>query len=460
MYYTLEKRLSPNFSRASEARAVWGRDRTFEAGAGHWWGLWQSNYSHAGVVNTFLNPARQGSANEVISDRLVTIMVDMPNIAWTTNSANPFTKSYEVDPQIMHRWRPGATTAQVDKANRIFETVAQRMADTGDYIKPWYPHKKWWNTACNDIHWNELIDRARAIIQERQKPTAPKIQWVGMDIPRKMVATHDVVVRDLKSNTNVGGVIKTGTIVDFSTKTNDSKYLRSVYSTSKNLDHGLETSKFGEIVPPKPPVAEWVQNVKDIKPIKLMVLVPQTQVIHLETLAEIKPLGQGTWIDFTRKTTVNGKTYLISQYSASKTMPNGILETHVGIPPEPPQEKPEWLKNWRDIADVTMYTRVDAPVVNLLNGETVGTIDRGQAVAISSATEWHDQEYLMTVWATDRKQPHGIALVDLDMKPIEETKPIEPVKPNPIEERLVGVERLVQQIIDFLKSIFSGFKTK
>lgn len=452
-YYKLETKLSPNYTKASDARRVYGRVREFLAGAGHWWGLWQAGYSHAGVVNTFLNPARQGSANEVISDRLVTLMVKYPNIAWTTNNANPFTYSYEVDPQIMHRWRSGATKAQKAKANRIFETVAQRMVDTGRHKKPWYPHKKWWNTACNDIRWNEIIARAKQIERERNEPA---IKWISLDTPRKMVAKADVRVRDMDAGKYIGSTIKKGTVVDFKTKTPDSKWLRSAYSTSKKLNHGLERAKFTEVPEPLP---EWVKNAKDIKPIKLMVLVAQTQVVDLVTGKDITPLGQGTWIDFTRKTVVNGKTYLISEYSAKKTMPNGILEKHVGIPPEPPKEKPEWLENWRDIKDVTMYARVDAPVVNLINGETVATVDRGTPVEISSATEWHDQEYLITVWATGEKKPHGIKLADLDMKPVDPNPPvIEPEKPNPIEDRLNALEKLVQKIVEFLSGLFTSFK--
>jgi hypothetical protein len=384
-YYKLETKLSPNYTKASASRQGYGQDRTFKYGAGHWWGLWQSFYSHQGVVNGFMNPKRQVSANEVISDRLVTLMVLYPNIAWTTSKANPFTYSYEVDPQIMHKWRGGASSAQIALANRIFETVAQRMADTGHYQKEWFPHKKWASTQCNDIRWGELVARANKIVAERKKP-APK-----------------------------------------------------------------------PTPAPKPkPDAEWVANAKPIKPIKLMVLTPQTQIVHLETLQNIKALGKGTWIDFARKTTVKGKTYLISSYSASNTLPNGILESTVGIPPEPPKEKPEWLKNWKDITDETMYTRVKADLVNLLNGNTIKTIPRGTKIEIASATEWHGQNYLITAYSTAKKSPHGIALVDLDKKPVKDTTTTEPVQPTPIVETTepVGDEGAVKStpVVDVVDS--------
>lgn len=448
-YTLLPFKQSPNYTPGSQTKAFYGRPRTIEFGAGHWWDDPARYPSFSGVVNTLMNAARQASAHAVVGDGRVQPLVRPGDTSWATGSANPFTVSIECDPQIIYMWRAGGDK---NKAKRIFETLAEYIADMGWHNLTWYPHKKWMQTGCNPIDWGSVMTRAKAIYKAKHapKPTTPKVSWSKMDTPRQMLAAVDLKVVDLNTNKTIGDTIKKGTAIDFASKAtvNGKAYLRSKYSTEKNLNQGIEQSKLVE----KPaPVPEWQKNLKTISPVKLMVLVKQTPIVDLNTLKTIKQLGQGTYVDFTKSTTVKGVEYLISSYSATQAMPNGIKRADVGVPAKPPvSEKPEWLLNWQDIADVKMYARADTDLVNLENGDTIKVIPRGTEIAVASTTEWHGQKYAITEYSTEKKLGQGIRIDDLDMKPVSDGPDIPPAPTQPtLEDRVSWLEKAFNAILSF-----------
>lgn len=403
MAYKYEWKPSPNYTPAAQVPALYGRKRVILFGAGHWWNTPEAGATHDGTVATLRNRARQASAHDVISKGRVTGLVRKADAAWATNNANAYVYAIEVDPRIMWRWT-SKNAAKKALGNAIFETTAERIARLGMHKLTWKPHKAWWPTACNPIKWGEVMTRAKQIYA---KLHAPKPKPKPKPAPKPQ---------------------------------------------------------------PKPPVKpEWQRNLKDIKDIKLMVLKRQTLITDLNNLKPVKTLGQGTWVDFAKQTTVKGKVYLLSNYSIKNAIPNGILKTDVGLPPKPTpkpapkpapvkppkDDKPEWLKNWRDIKDTIMYTRADAPLVNLLDGKTITVIKRGKAVEIASATDWHGQEYMITKYSTDKKEPRGIMLVDLDLKKVKDTPAIPPAVPTDdlIKENnglLKAILAIVQKILGLL----------
>lgn len=446
-YTLLPFRQSPNYTAGSQTAAFYGRPRTIEFGAGHWWDDPTRFPSFSGVVATLMNPARQASAHAVVGDGQVQPMVRDGDTSWATGSANPFTVSIECDPQIIYMWWAGGDKV---KAKRIFETLAEYIADKGWHNLPWRPHKTWMNTGCNPIDWGAVMNRAKEIWN--QKHNAPQSKWVAMSSPRIMVAKENLRVIDLTTNTPIGSTIAKGTEIDFKQKKdqNGTTYLRSKYSTDKNLNQGIDIRSLAEKPAPTP---EWQKNLKTITPVKLTVLVPQTPIVNLNDLSVIKQLGQGTQVDFTKVTTVKGVEYLISSYSATQAMPNGIKRADVGVPAQPPvNEKPEWLKNWLDIADVKMYTRSDTDLVDLENGKTIKVIPRGTEIEVASTTEWHGQKYAITKYSTDKKLGQGIRIDDLDMKPVDpDGGNVEPAPTQPtIEENVNWLMKAVKAILAFL----------
>lgn len=466
MSYKLSFIQSPNFTPGSQTLSIYGRPRSIDFGAGHWWDDPLRWPSLAGVINTFLNAARQASAHAVVDAGEVIEMVRQWDTAWATNNANPYTYAIEVNPQIIYMWREGGDK---ELARRIFETLCEYIADKGFHNLQWFPHNHWWSTGCNPIDWNAVMARARQIVADRQAP-APDPQW-----KKNMKKINNITMYAIDDTTPLRNLANTPQVIkNFSkgtsfeiaaqTQVGDYIYYLTKYAYENNTGQGFDTYELQATDPNAPPlVPEWQRNIVDIDDIKLMVLPAEgTQVVHLATGANITPLAKGTWVDIAKKTTVNGKVYLISKYSIDNALPNGILMSDLGIPVEPPkQEKPEWLQNWEDIEDVTMYTRVKTPLVNLIDGSTIKEIEINIPVEIASATTWHGQRYLITKYATSKGDASGIPLANLDKDPIKQPEvPAQPDPQKPVEDLirennsiLKQLLALVQWIVDKLKGV-------
>ena len=455
-YNLLPFRQSPNYTPANQTQAFYGQPASRSQGAGHWWDAPEVNPSFNGVVNAMLNPARQCSPHDVVGDGVVQPLVRREDTSWCTGSANPFTYSIETDPQIIYRWRAGGDKA---KANRIFETLCERIADVSMHDKAWHPHNFWMSTGCNPIEWAEVMQHAKEIWVAKygQPPAQP--EWkknlkIWTAVQKKTIVRTGAPLRNLN---NVAQEIKTfnaGDVIDIAaeTKVGNHVYWLSKYALDNNTGQGFDEYEF--VKPDTRP--EWQKNLKDITPVNLMVLVTQTPIVNLNDLSVIKQLGQGTNIDFTKSTTVGGVEYLISSYSATNAMPNGIKRADVGVPAQPPvNQKPEWLENWQDIADVKMYTRADTDLVDLTNGNTIKVIPRATEVAIASTTEWHGQKYAITEYSTGKQLGQGIRIDDLDMKPVS-TDPT-PVEPAPVQP---SIEENVNWLVKAVKAILAFFGIK
>lgn len=459
---------SPNFTPGSQTQAFYGRPRTIEFGAGHWWNTPEAGATHDGVVSIFTNPARQASAHAVVSAGRVTEMVRDQDTAWCTNNANPYTFAIECDPRIMWRWQAGVSQAQRDLGNQIFETISEYIADKGYHAMQWYPHNRWWQTQCNPINWNEIMIRAQQIRAAKNAPVTPEWQRNLKDIGNVQL----LIKRDnapLRNLANVSQVIKTyakGTPMEISaeTKVNGYRYLLTKYAHENGTGQGFDEYELEQPAPPQP---EWIKNLQDIVDTKLMVLAAAAPIYDLNTGKQVgAPIAQGTWIDIAKQTTVGGKQYLISKYSVDHAMPNGILKDALGIPapaPDPnpvppkPAPEPDWLSKWQDITDIKMYTRMDnVEVINLLDGKTLSNIPaKGTEVAISSSTEWMGQKYLITEYSTNKKLPHGIRLVDLDIKPVDPDNTPIPADPDrSVDDVIRENNNLLKQILALLQQLF------
>ncbi len=450
MSYQLEWKPSPNYTPGNQTQAFYGRPRTIEFGAGHWWGDPNAGYSHQGVINTFLNPARQASAHAVVSAGRVTEMVRQGDTAWCTNNANPFTFAIEL--------KPNMTAADQ-------ETVAEYIADKGFHNIPWKPHKTWFATGCNPLDWEGIRQRAVQIYNDKHAPAPPAVPEWKKNLQKinnvTLFAIDDQT--PLRNLANVTQVIKNfgkGTSFEIAAKTKvgNYEYYLTKYAYENGTGQGFDLY---ELKPEDPPVPEWQRNIVDIEDVELMVLPAEgTQVVNLNDGKAITPLAKGTWINIAKKTTVGGKVYLISKYSVDNAMPNGILQDHLGVPVVvPPVTKPEWLENWLDIEDVTMYTRVKAPLVNLLDGTTIKEIEINTPIEVASTTEWHGQKYAITKYSTDKQEARGIALVNLDKDPIKDPEtPAEPDPEKPTDDLIRENNSLLKQLLALVQWIVDKLK--
>jgi len=452
MSYKLSFTQSPNYTPASQVRSAYGRPRTIEFGAGHWWDNPAVNPSFAGVINTLMNPSRQASAHAVVTGGEVRELVRQEDASWATGVANPFTVSIETDPRIT----TGGQTAE-----NIMATLAEYIADKGWHNLPWKPHKYWMTTGCNPIDWDEVMRRAKATWQS--KYGQPAVTETHRDVYsplRRMVFTKDANLLNIPSGSKLNDkVYAKGEEIDFAQAlffSDGSVYFRTKYSSDNEIGSGFRTDVVTDVV--KTP--EWQANLKDITPVKLTVLVAQTPLYNFADMSVIKQLGQGTVIDFVKTTTVGGVEYLLSSYSATAAMPNGIKRSDVGVPAQPPvNEKPEWLKNWLDIEDVKMYARADTDLVNLEDGSTIKVIARGSEIAVASTTEWHGQKYAITEYSTGKKLAQGIRIDDLDMKPVGDGTPTEPAPEQPsTQPDTNAIKVFLKMLVDLITAFLAKFK--
>ena len=127
---------------------------------------------------------------------------------------------------------------------------------------------------------------------------------------------------------------------------------------------------------------------------------------------------------------------------------NGILASDLGVPVvEPPVEKPEWLKNLADIADIDMWTRSETPVLNIENGDVLERLPINTKVRVTHATQVVGKDLL--VLEGNKKVIETVYLSDTPIS-------------NPDEDlgqRVNALEKALAAVISFLTSVFKNFKS-
>lgn len=128
---------SPNKTVNSQVYPTWGRKRTIEAIAIHWWGDPKQNPKFDNIVDYLCRPGGGSSAHLVASGtgRRVACIVDFNDAAWATNSANPYSIAIELDPRCRD-----------EDYDVAAELIAQLRQVYGNL--PLVPHKQFVATAC------------------------------------------------------------------------------------------------------------------------------------------------------------------------------------------------------------------------------------------------------------------------------------------------------------------------
>lgn len=438
---------SPNYTANANVRGAFGYPRSIDWITIHWWGDPNTNPSYEGVISWLCNPRSQASCHDVITGTgsRVAVIVDYVNAAWHAGNAqgNATSLGFECDP----RCRP-----------EDYEAVAQDVAETWRYYGreiPLRPHNSWKATQCpGNYDLNRIAARARQI--NNQAPQPPAIKEVKRDVfnpVKKFVFTQDSVLENIPKGGKVGDLsFKAGELVDIKQKltmSDGSVWYRTQYSSDKELAQGFRSSNVKEHIE-VPVQAEWIRNLKDITDVKLSVLpATGTRVINLATLQPVNDviIPKGTQVDIAKETTVGGKKFYISSYSANANIANGVLASDLGTPVEPPvQEKPEWLENLVDIEDKDFWTRSETPVLNIENGDVLERLPVNTKVRVTHATEILHKDLL--VLEGGKKVIETVYLSDT---PISDPD-------SDLEQRVSGLEKLVAYVVQFLKNLFSGFK--
>lgn len=152
---------SNNKTENSQVFATWGRPRTIEAIAVHWWGDPNNNPSFDGIVDYLCRPNGGSSAHLVATgtNRRVACIVDFDDASWATNSANPYTISIECDPRC-----------RTEDYDVVAELIAQLRQVFGNL--PLVPHRQFTSTACPGNYDLGRLDR-----EARVKVAKPEWDW-------------------------------------------------------------------------------------------------------------------------------------------------------------------------------------------------------------------------------------------------------------------------------------------
>jgi len=246
MSYQLNWVPSPNFTPGNQTQAAYGRPRSIDGGAGHWWNTPELAGSHDGIVSYMANPARQAAPHAVLSAGRVTEMVRPWDTAWCTSNANPYTYAIEIDPRIMYRWGYGnPSQAQRDLGNQIFETLCEYIADKGYHNLPWKPHNVWApGTACNPLNYGEIMARAKQIWNDKNAPK-PKEWEANLKTinPVTLYAIDDSTpLRNLANVTQVIKNFNAGTPFEIfaETRVNGYRYLLTRYAYENKTGQGFD----------------------------------------------------------------------------------------------------------------------------------------------------------------------------------------------------------------------------
>lgn len=439
---------SPNYTGNASVRAAFGYPRSIDTITIHWWGDPNTNPTYEGVVAWLCNPRAQASAHDVItgSGNRVAVIVNYQDAAWHAGNAkgNATSLGFECDPRCR---------------DEDYEAVAQDVAETWRYYGreiPLVPHNSWKATQCpGNYDLNRIANRARQINNPAPQPPAIKeVARQDFNPVKKFVFTQDSLLERIPGGGDAGNgrVFKANEQVDIKQKlsmSDGSVWYRTQYSSDKELAQGFRAANVKEYVE-VPAVAEWIRNLKDITDVKLSVLpAGGTRVINLINLQPVNDtiIPKGTQVDIAKETTVGGVKFLISSYSANGNIANGILASDLGTPVTPPvEEKPEWLKNLKDIEDKDFWTRSETPVLNIENGDVLERLPINTKVRVTHATEILHKDLL--VLEGGKKVIESVYLSDTPIK-------------NPtddLEQRVSGLEKLVAYVVQFLKNLFSGFK--
>ena len=453
-YTELTQFNSPNYTPNSQVRAVFGMARTIESITIHWWGDPNQNPSFEGVVSWLCRANGSSSAHTVATGtgKRAAWIVNSPDAAWHSGNArgNATSIGIECDPR-----------ARAEDYDVVAELIADIWIAYGVRF-PLVPHKSWSQTACpGNYDLNRLNVEADAWFARKKNPTptpppTPAVKETSRENynpVKRFKITQNCILENIPNGGNAGTrTYPAGEELDIAQKltmSDGSVWYRTPYSASKELGTGFRAQNVAEVVV-APPQPEWIRNLKDITDVKLTVLpAAGTRVVNLNTLQPVNDtiLPKGTQIDIAKETTVGGNKYLISSYAANGNVSNGILASDLGVPVTPPvQEKPEWLKNLKDIEDQDFWTRSETPVLKLEDGSTVKRLPINTKVRITHATEIVGNNIMVLDGQTE-----GIETIYLSDKPIE--------NPNDdVEKRLTALEKIVKVIVDFLSGLFKNFK--
>lgn len=320
----------------------------------HWWGNGQGADGHDGIVNYLTGQASAGnvSANYVLSDNKISLLVNPDYAAFCQGSGNATEVSVETQPTLG------------DEGYKKHGWLKQQLEGRYGRILAIHPHNFWQQTACPGTISLDRIeqetDKWRRAVYDQPPvppPVLPHPPTPPVQPPADVIVTPaSTVTRYTLPNAKLVNIKDLSIVKTFPADTpievggtssyNGKDFYVSVYATQKGTNQGFLTGDLKDaptpVTPPTPAQPEWVANLRDIDDTQYWI----TKDCDLIDITTGKPTVTKRFVKDesfvgSALTKANGVEYRITEYSFQKGIFNGVpidnlTLTQPGVPNIPP----------------------------------------------------------------------------------------------------------------------------
>lgn len=462
----------------AEARAFYGK-YSRSATTVHWWGLPGQTGNHDQTVNFLLGSADRGvsSANYVVSDSKITMLVHPDNVAFASTSGNPVSVSIEFQPTL------GAEGYK--KGGWLIRELEKRYGVDMHL----YPHNYWNSTQCpGTISIDRLVQETNKWATGAYTPDPITPTPAPAPAPKPPVELTFKTIRPStyicnKPTTNLFqidkdtwaeiGVIKSfakGDKIDIYGTVHNSVLNTEWYVTKYSFDHklpnGFSKADLDVYVAPVPqPEPSIEPQVTDFEN-KTMYTGRGAKLVNIKDLSVVKEFPADTTLEISARATYGGREFYLTEYAlANKTNQGFLIADLSETEPEPPvvvdPAKPEWETNLQDKDDTEYWLKEDTKLVDITTGkpavvngqETV--LAKDSSFVSSALTVVGGKEYRITDYSFKKGIFNGVPIDKLTL-----TKPGQPdIKPIPVDPA-PNVDPIMAKILAALEKILAFFGIK
>lgn len=469
MSYNIEVKMcaKAGYFTPAEARNYYGRYAR-DGITVHWWGDGTGEGNHNNIVNYIYNQSVLGnkSVNYVLSDAKITLMVNPDDVAWTSQSGNATTISVETEPQLS------------DEGYKKWGWLVWQLEQRYGKRLALYPHKYWYSTACpGTISLDRIRQEADKWASGGYNPAPVIPEWkrnlTTFTVTKKYAIDDTTPLRNLE---NPAVVIKNfGRATPFDIKgqtvVNGNLYYLTAYSVDNNVPNGFDAYELQATDPNTPPPdtrPEWERNKKPLANITTMYTLNNAKLVDVNTMAVAKTFPLDTPMEIKGETTVGGNKFYFTTSSWDGNRPTGFLTSDLKdkptpvTPPEP--EKPEWVKNLRDIDDTKYWIKEDTKLIDITTGNPAKKTDGSETIlkkdsefVASALTSARGTEFRITDYSFKNGIFNGVPINMLTLTPpgVPDVPPV-PDNPDLIPKNVV-IE-LLNGLIEAIKVIIQKIK--
>ena len=481
MYNIEEKIASKNgWFTPQESRQYYGK-YSRSAVTVHWWGGGEGANMHDAIVNVLLNGAAAGtkSANYVVSDNKITMVVHPDNVSFASTSGNPVSVAIEFQPTLN------------DEGYKKGGWLIRQLELRYGVDMQLYPHNYWNSTQCpGTISLDRLAQEANKWASGAYNPApAPSPGPTPPDPAPTPVPTVELKFATTKAATYAAnkqpvnlyqvnkaawgeiGVLKTfnkGDKIDiFGTVYNpalDREWYITKYAYDNKLPNGFSKADLDLFIAPTPAPAPAEEVQVEAVPLMTKYTLANAKLLNIKDMSIVKEFPLDTPMAITGKASWDGKEYFLTQYAVDNHTKQGFLVGDLKDAPTPALAPTpvvdEWVLNLQDKDDTQYWFKQEQALVDITTGKPATgnfakTFKKDEPFVSSALTFSKNTEYRITDYSFKKGIFNGVPIDALTLtKPGEVDVP--PVANNPTVDKnmvLLFLETIQKLISEFIAKI-------